>query len=86
MARDKIKNRGARIQRQYDIEDALREHKVPKGMMGSAFGFNRPKRPSLVERFKEARKARNLRKNPPPRLEGAVDISDIEPRKGGKSA
>lgn len=93
MARDKIKLRkiGQRLQAEVDERDALIERKVPRGMMGSAWGYNRPPRPGLIETvldvFKAARKARSLRRNPPPELKGAVDITDLTgPRRQGKDA
>jgi len=87
VARTPIKNRsalGKKLQQQVDEKDALDEGRAPPTMMGSAWGYNRPKRPSLIEKFNAAVKAAKLRRNPPPELKGAVDITDIQPRQGGK--
>lgn len=83
MATKAQSRKGAALQKKINAEDRLRARKVPEGMMGSAWGYNRPRRPGILQRigsaWKAARKAQQIRKNPPPRLEGAVDITDINP-------
>lgn len=88
MPRPKVKQRtqsqiGADLQQKIDEEDALRAGKVPSTMIGSAWGFNRPKKPGIIDTigkaFTDARKAAQARRNPQPQLEGAVDVTDIDP-------
>lgn len=85
----KLRKTGQRLQQEADRHDALAERHVPAGMMGSAWGYNRPKRPGLIETvvdaFRSAREAKKRRQNPPPELKGAVDVTDLTgPRKSGK--
>lgn len=87
MTRPKIKQRdtGKRLQAELERKDALDQRHVPQGMMGSAWGYNRPKRPSVLDSLKAAfgvaRERAQRKRNPPPQIEGALDISDLYPRR-----